>query len=122
MLKQRRYGADIKRIQKKYPEQFNYWAAGTGNMNVTEMLQKNRVDFTLELPSVGYFTSITHPSKKLVKRVALSENQPSLRTYIGCTKSPLGISAINQINTVLDELQANQAFHQASEKWLPAIK
>ncbi len=119
LLKQRRYGADINKIQQAYPQQFKYWAAGNGNINVTEMLRKNRVDFTLEFPSVSYYTNINDKPEQLLKRQALTENHPSLQTFIGCTKSPLGIRVIGQINSIVDELKTTPDFQNAAIKWVP---
>ncbi len=117
--KHRSFGDKVNQLLKQYDSSIIDFNETQGTLAIFEMMEKKRIDLTIEFPFVSHF-SLSSAGLDLPLTIEPMLEVPSfVNAYIACSKNKQGQLVINDINAVLNENISFPAYRDIFEKWIP---
>jgi uncharacterized protein (TIGR02285 family) len=91
------------------------------SLNLFKMLQAGRIDALPGLPEEAMYLAETMGFRDQIMTLAVEENQVNPEaslSYVACSKTEWGKTAIERINKVLREQRPTETYRAAYERWL----
>ena len=119
----RSYGIEFDNALKAYSNEKNTFAyeGPELSLNLFKMLQAGRIDALPGLPEEAMYLAETLGIRDQIMTIAVEENQVNPEaslSYVACSKTEWGKTAIEAINKVLREQRPTEKYRAAYERWL----
>lgn len=119
----RSYGIEFDTTLKTYSNDKNTFTfeGPELSLNLFKMLQAGRIDALPGLPEEAMYLAETMGIRDQIMTLAVEENQANPEaslSYVACSKTEWGKTAIKRINTVLLQQRPTDGYRAAYERWL----
>lgn len=112
LVQERSYTDEIDKLLVVYEKKSNISRHVVNAENLIRMLLINRMDYTLEYPSLLDTRLVGRTQAEVDKLVVIPivEIDPYYFVYVACTKNRWGKKAVNRVNKALDKLHKDPRF------------
>lgn len=119
LIKQRSYGQAVDdKISKHLTDSKSQLLASTELGTVFQMVQKQRVDFTIAFPfELNYFIEQNKIQPDTFKSYFIKDIPKFTLGYVACPDNKWGKKVISKVNKVLKQVKHNESYKQAVTSW-----
>ncbi|MDV6315218.1 TIGR02285 family protein [Idiomarina sp. HP20-50] len=100
-------------------ENFSFISGQNAHVNLLTMLVNDRIDYTVDYKMVMvYYNETKDKNSGLVFLPIKEYDGVVIEGAVGCTDNEWGRNAVDQLNKVIQQLQADPDFQRSLDKWL----
>lgn len=118
---ERRYGR-LQPLLKEHlidSDNFSFISGENAHVNLLTMIVNERIDYTIDYSMIMTFYNKTKNKNSGLVFLPIEEySGVIIEGAVGCTSNEWGRNAVNQLNKVIHQLQADPDFLRSLDKWL----
>lgn len=118
---ERRYGKlqELLETHLINSENFSFISGENAHVNLLTMIVNDRIDYTIDYRAIMTYYNETEAKDSGLVFLPIEEYKGVvIEGAVGCSNNEWGRNAVNQLNKVIHQLQADPDFQRSLDKWL----